>query len=105
MALVVKNPPANTGDLREPSAIPGMGRFPWVRAWHGKDSCLETSMDRGAWQASVRGLAKSQTRLKELSTALSEESSRPCWKLQGNGAETHSGTHPPCSSHRKDGLA
>ena len=33
MALVVNNPPANTGDLREPGAIPGMGRFPWVRAW------------------------------------------------------------------------
>ena len=33
MALVVKNLPANTGDLRELGAIPGTGRFPWVRAW------------------------------------------------------------------------
>ena len=31
-------------------------------------SCLENSMDRGAWQATVHGVAKSQTRLKQLST-------------------------------------
>ena len=31
-------------------------------------SCLENSMDRGAWQATVHGVSKSQTRLKQLST-------------------------------------
>ena len=30
--LVVKNPPANAGDIRDTSSIPGLGRFPWRRA-------------------------------------------------------------------------
>ena len=33
MALVVKNPPANAGDIREVGSIPGSGRSPWRRAW------------------------------------------------------------------------
>ena len=33
MALVVKNLPANAGDIREIDSIPGSGRFPWRRAW------------------------------------------------------------------------
>ena len=33
MALVVKNPPANAGDIRDASSIPGFGRLPWRRAW------------------------------------------------------------------------
>ena len=38
--LVVKNPPANTGDLREPGAIPGMGKFPWVKGMATHSSSL-----------------------------------------------------------------
>ena len=30
---VVKNPPANAGDIRDSGSIPGLGRFPWRRAW------------------------------------------------------------------------
>ena len=33
VALVVKNSPANAGDLRDVSSIPGLGRFPWKRTW------------------------------------------------------------------------
>ena len=33
MALVVKNPSANAGDIRNAGSIPGSGRFPWRRAW------------------------------------------------------------------------
>ena len=33
MVLVVKNPPANAGDLRDMGSSPGLGRFPWRRAW------------------------------------------------------------------------
>ena len=51
----------NAGD---PGSIPGSGRS------HGKGhgnpcqySCLENSMDKGAWKATVHGIAKSQTRL------------------------------------------
>ena len=50
MALVVKNPPANAGDIRDVGSIPGLGRSPRER--HGNPlqySCLENPMDRGAW--------------------------------------------------------
>ena len=33
MALVVKNLPANAGDVRDVGSIPGSGRFPWRRKW------------------------------------------------------------------------
>ena len=66
--LVVKNPPANTGELRDTGLIPGLGRSPGGR--HGnplQHSCLENPMDRGAWRAAVHRVAKSRTRLKRLS--------------------------------------
>ena len=55
MALVVKNPPANVGDVRDAGWIPGLGRSPGVG--HGNAlhySYLENPMDRGAWQAAVQ---------------------------------------------------
>jgi len=58
VALVVKNPSANAGDNRNPGWIPGSGRLPGE--WNGNPlqySCLENSMDRGAWQATVHGIA------------------------------------------------
>ena len=66
---VVKNPPANAGDVREGSSIPGWGRSP--RGGHGNPlqySFLEKPLDRGAWRARVRRVSKSRTRLKRLST-------------------------------------
>ena len=65
---MVKNLPANAGDVRDAGLIPGLGRPPGVG--HGNPlqySCLENPMDRGAWQATVHSVAKSQTRLKGLS--------------------------------------
>ena len=62
VALVVKNPPANAGDIRDVASIPGLGRSPG--GGHGNPlqcSCLENPMDRGAWQATVHRIAKSQT--------------------------------------------
>ena len=70
VAPVVKNPPADAGDIRDVSSVPGMGRSPG--GGHGNPlqcSCLENPMDRGAWRATVQGVAKSQT---PLSTANSE---------------------------------
>ena len=60
VALVVKNPPAE--DIRDTDSIPGLGRSPGV----GHDnpcqySCLENSMDREAWWATVHWVAKSWT--------------------------------------------
>ena len=62
VALVVKNLPANAGDIRDVDLIPGSGRSPG--GGHGNPpqySCLQNSMNRGAWQAMVHGVAKSQT--------------------------------------------
>ena len=61
---VVKNPPADAGDTADMGLMPGLGRSPGV----GNDnsfqySCLENPMDRGPWQTTVHGVAKSQTRL------------------------------------------
>ena len=56
---VVKNLPANTGDT---GSIPGQGRSPGEGSGNPLQySCLENSIDRGAWQATVHGVAKSQT--------------------------------------------
>ena len=67
MSLMVKNLPANAGDIRDVGSIPGLGRSPG--RGHGNPlqySCLENPMDRGAWQATVLGVTKSQTWLKQL---------------------------------------
>ena len=59
-ALVVKNVPANAGDIREVGSIPGSGRSPGEG--HGNPlqySCLENPMGRGAWWAMVHRFAES----------------------------------------------
>ena len=62
MVLVVKNPPASAGDARDMGSIPGSGRSFGIENGNlEQDSCLENSMDRGAWWTTVRGPAKSQT--------------------------------------------
>ena len=49
----------NVGD---PGSIPGLGRSPGEGNGHSfQYSCLENPMDRGAWQATVHGVAKSWT--------------------------------------------
>ena len=57
---MVKNLPASEGDTRELGLIPGLGRSPG--GGNGnlfQHSCLENSIDRGAWQATVHGVAES----------------------------------------------
>ena len=66
---MVKNPPANAGDIRDAGSIPGSGRS--LGEGHGNPlqySCLENRMDRGAWWATVHKVSKSRIRLKWLST-------------------------------------
>ena len=56
---MVKNLPANAGDIRDVGSIPGSGRSPGEG--HGNPlqySCLENPMDRGAWQAMVHEACK-----------------------------------------------
>ena len=65
MALVVKNPPASAGDTGDMGLIPGSERsFGEGKGNLLQYSCLENPMDRGAWRATVHGVAKSQTCLK-----------------------------------------
>ena len=65
MALVVKNLPANAGDIRDMGSTPGSGRSPGEGKGNPRqDSCLENPMDGGAWWATVPEVAKSRTRLK-----------------------------------------
>ena len=55
---MVKKPPANVGD-GDVGCIPGSGRSPG--GGHGNPlqySCLENTMDKGAWQTVVHGVAK-----------------------------------------------
>ena len=59
VVLVVKNLPANAGDLRDTCSIPETGRFPGGE--HGNPlqySWLENPMDRGDWQATVHTVTK-----------------------------------------------
>ena len=64
VVLVVKNLPANAGDTRDVGLIPASGRSPGVGNDNPlQDSCLEKPMDRGAWQATIHGVAKSWRRL------------------------------------------
>ena len=61
VALVVKNPLANAGDIRDSGLISGSGRSP--AGGNGTPlqySCLENSMDRGALRSTVHRVAQSQ---------------------------------------------
>ena len=67
VAVVVKNLPVNTGDIRDGSSILGSGRSP--EAGHHnplKYSCLENPIDRGAWWVTVHGVIKSWTNWSDL---------------------------------------
>ena len=68
VALVVKNLPANVGDISDTDSIPGWGRSPGGGNGNPLQySCLENPTDRGAWQATVHRVTESQTQLKQLS--------------------------------------
>ena len=66
MVLVVENP-LHAGDIRDEGSVPELGTSPG--GGHGnplQNSCLEDTMDRGAWRAATHRVAKGQTRLKPL---------------------------------------
>ena len=69
VALVVKNLPANAGNITDTGLIPGLGRCPGE--WYGNPlqySFLENLLDRGVCQATVHRVAKGWPQLKQLST-------------------------------------
>ena len=92
MAQMVKKTTCNAGDT---GFIPGLGRS--IREENGNPlqySHLENSMDRGAWQTAVHGVAKSQTRLSDftftfrfpaLEKEMATHSSVLAWRIPGSG--------------------
>ena len=62
---MVKNLPANIGDVKDAGSIPGLGRSPGGGNGNPVQySCLENHMDRGTWWAIVPRIANSQMQLK-----------------------------------------
>ena len=60
VALVVKNLLVNAGDVKRQGSIPGSGRSPGEGISNPLQySCLENPIDRGAWRATVHGVAES----------------------------------------------
>ena len=67
VVLGVKNPPAKAGDTRDLGLIPGLEKSPGDGNGNlFQYSCLENSMDRGAWWATDHGVVKNQTKLGNL---------------------------------------
>ena len=106
VALVVKNPSANAGDISGAGSTLGSGRSPGG----GHDnplqySCLGNPMDRGAWRATVHGISKSGTQLKRLSThADTHKTLRFCFLAFGNyqnEASTSGLLRPICDTCRR----
>ena len=65
VAQLVKNQPANAEDTRDAGSIPGSGSSPGEgNGYSLQNFCLEKSMDRGAWQATVHGVTVSRTQLR-----------------------------------------
>ena len=65
-SAVVKNLPASAGDAGDMGLILESGRSSGVGNGNPLQySCLENPMDRGAWQATVHGITKSQTKLSD----------------------------------------
>ena len=65
VALSVKNPPTNAGDM---SLDPWIGNIPWRKKWQLTPLFLPGKLyDRGAWWATAHRVAKSQTQIEPLS--------------------------------------
>ena len=96
LALVVKNLPVDTGDLKDSNSISGLGRSPGGGHGNPLQYSYQNPMDRGPWWATVDGVAKSQTELKQLSK-IGTHSSVLAWRIPGTGEP---GWLPSMGSHR-----
>ena len=99
VTLMLKNLPANAGDVRDSDSIPGSGRFPGGE--HGNAlqySCLENPMDRGAWWAILHRITKSWTWLKQLSMHRNTANTQQIfqwWKTQSIYSKIRNKTRVP----------
>ena len=89
VALVVKNPSANAGDIRDEDSIPGSGRYPG--GGHGNPlqySCLKNPMDWGVCWATVYRVAKSWTQLKLLTHTHTHRCMHIMWNARLDESQT-----------------
>ena len=92
---VVDNPAANEGDTRDSGSVPGSGLSPGGGDGSPlQDSCLENPTDRGAWRATVHGVAKSQTRLSTHALLCAELEARSFPFYLGDLGQTTSSPQP-----------
>ena len=95
MVLVVKNPPANAGDVREMDLVPGLGRSP--RGGNGNPcrySCLENPQGQRSLAGYSPWARKSQTRLKQLNM-------HACNKMKSLGGSGESMSEQSCVKFSK----
>ena len=79
VVLLIKNPPAGAGDVRNRGLIPGSGKSPGIGNGNPLQySCLENFMGRGAWWSTVHGVAKSQTEQLNTHTQCLSNEARAC---------------------------
>ena len=110
--LVVKNLPANTGNIRDTGSIPGSGRS--TGGGHGNPpqySCLEHPIDRGAWRARIHRVTKSRTWLKQFSTheymqsVFSYTPSRASTVIKGRTGDFLKAWRPPTPGSLEDHVS
>ena len=83
---MIKNPPANAGDIRDTSLIPTTGRSSGVGNGNPfQYSCLENSRDKGAWWSAVHGVTESDM-------------------TEGTRAHTHTHTHIHTHTWQSEGI-
>ena len=95
VAVVIKNLPANAGDIRDIALIPGSGRSPGEG--HGNPlqySCLENPMDRGAWWATGHRVAQSRTWLKQFTMHACQRCQKTTWRLEERQGTNSSSQRP-----------
>jgi len=92
---MVKNPPADAGDIRDQSSVPGLGRSPRRRNGNPLQySCLGNPMDRGGWWVTVQSVAKSQTRQNDWEQYNNHQLPQPfCLSMPYTHTHTHTHTY------------
>ena len=104
VALVVKNLPVNAGDVKEAGSSPELGRSPGEG--NGKlfqYNCLENSMDRGAWKATVLGVTKSWTWLSRDTHSVSLALNQKLLAWYTKSLKQEASSEPHCFGKRLQG--
>ena len=89
-STAVKNPPVNAGDTGDPGSVPGSGRYPGEGNGDPLQySCLGNTMDRGAWRATIHGVAKELDTTKQAGIKIAGRNTKSWLKAQHSENEDH----------------